>query len=65
LKGVGKIAKIGNEDSQVQEKLDTIIRLLEDLFILEAAKANIGRDNIRGILGVHTTRISKVMKGMK
>jgi hypothetical protein len=59
------MAKIGNKDSQVQEKLDTIIRLLEDLFILEAARAKIGRDSIRSIIGVHTTRISKVMKGMK
>jgi hypothetical protein len=59
------MAKNGGKDSRVEEKLDTIIRLLEDLFILEAAKAKIGRDNIRGVLGVHTTRISNVMKGLK
>jgi hypothetical protein len=59
------MAKIANKDSQVEDKLDTIIRLLQDLFILEAAKAKIGRDSIRSVLGIHTTRISKVMKGLK
>ena len=59
------MAKIANKDSQVEDKLDTIIRLLQDLFILEAAKAKIGRDSIRSVLGIHTTRISKVMRGLK
>jgi hypothetical protein len=59
------MSKSVNRESQIETKLDAIIRLLQDLFILEAAKANIGRDSIRGVLGVHTTRISNVMKGMK
>jgi len=59
------MARNEKPDSRIEEKLDAIIRLLEDLFILEVAKAKVGRDNIRGILGVHTTRISNVMKGLK
>jgi hypothetical protein len=50
-----------NED----EKLDLIIRLLEDLFILHALNSKIGRDDIRSVLGVHNSRISKIAKGLK
>jgi hypothetical protein len=59
------MTKTGNKDSKVEEKLDTIIRILQDLYILEAAKAKIGRDSIRNVLGIHTTRISKIMKGLR
>jgi hypothetical protein len=59
------MAKNATKESRIEEKLDTVIRLLQDLFILDAAKAKISRDNIHGILGVHTTRISNVMKGLK
>lgn len=47
------------------KKLDWIIHLLEDLFILQALSANMRRENIRAILGVHTTRISKITGGLK
>lgn len=50
---------------RIEKKLDVIIRLLEDNFILEAGKVKMGRDNIREVLKVHTTRISAVMKGLK
>ena len=58
------MAKNG-KDTRLDEKLDTIIRLLEDLFILHAAKAKIGRENIRAVLRVTPNRISKVAKGLK
>ena len=54
-----------DNDSSVIERLDTIIRLLEDLFILEATRAKIGRENIREVLGVRTTRISRIYKSLK
>jgi len=54
-----------DKEVAVEAKLDTVIRLLEDLFILEASKANIGRESIRSVLGVGTTRISKVASGLK
>lgn len=50
---------------RLDEKLDTIIRLLEDLFILQASSAKIGRENIRAVLRVTPNRISKVAKGLK
>lgn len=57
--------KNGDSDNRIADKLDTVIRLLEDLFILNASTANVGRDNIRAVLGVHNTRISKIKKGLK
>ena len=47
------------------KKLDAITRLLEDLFILQALSASVRREDIRAILGVHTTRISKIAGGLK
>jgi len=54
-----------DSDKRLENKLDTIIRLLEDLFILHAARAKIGRENIRGVLRVTPNRISKITKGLK
>jgi len=59
------VPKEKDNDSSVIERLDTIIRLLEDLFILEATRAKIGRENIREVLGVRTTRISRIYKSLK
>ena len=60
----GKNAQKGDRE-QLEVKLDTVIRLLEDLFILQSLNSGIGRDQIRAMLGVHTTRISKINKGVK
>ena len=49
----------------LSDKLDTVIRLLEDLFILQALGMGVGRDHICSAIGVHTTRISNVNKGVK
>jgi hypothetical protein len=47
------------------EKLNTVIRLLEDLYILQALSMGVGRESIRSVLGVHTTRVSNINKGVK
>ena len=54
-----------DSDKRLENKLETIIRLLEDLFILQAAGAKIGRENIRAVLRVTPNRISKITKGLK
>jgi hypothetical protein len=53
------------DDKRIEDRLDTIIRLLEDLFILQASRAKIGRENIRAVLRVTPNRISKISKGLK
>ena len=54
-----------NDGNELSAKLDAVIELLEDLFILQALSSGVGRDHIRAILGVHTTRITKINKGVK
>lgn len=51
--------------TDTDKKLDAVARLLEDLFILQALSAKVRREDIRAILGVHTTHISKIAKGLK
>ena len=54
-----------NDGPDLGAKLDSLIGLLQDLFILQAMSLGASRDNIRAILGVHTRRISRISKGMK
>jgi hypothetical protein len=44
------------------EKLDVVIRLIQDLFILEATRAGIQQEEIRKVLGVRKTRVSSISK---
>lgn len=53
-----------NNESRIEKKIDTVVRLLEDLFILQALTLGIGRDDICSAIGVHTTRVSNVRKGL-
>ncbi len=55
----------GNERPELGAKLDALIDLLKDLFILQAMSLGASRDNIRAMLGVHPRRITKISKGMK
>lgn len=57
-------AKKSPEDI-LEEKLDAVAHLLEDLYILQALTIGIERSGIRSVLGVHTTRISRINKGVK
>jgi hypothetical protein len=54
-----------DNERRLEEKLDAIIELLEDLFILQATKAKIGREHIRAVLKVRPARISNITKGLK
>lgn len=54
-----------DSDKRLEDKLDAVIRLLEDLFILQASTAKVGRENIRAVLRVTPNRISRIRKGLK
>lgn len=56
------MAKQARDDYEMSAKLDTIIRLLEDLFILEASKANMRREELRRIARVDMNRVSRISK---
>jgi len=59
------VARHNSGSSKIEEKLEAIVRLLEDLFVLEAARAGLTRDNIRAVLPVDNNRISAIMRGLK
>lgn len=59
-----KKAALSDAD-RVLEKLDKVTLLLENQFILQALALGVGRDNICNALGVHTTRVSEINKGVK
>jgi hypothetical protein len=52
-------AKNGGE---VEEKLDVVIGLLQDLFVLEATRSGIGPGEIRKLLGVAMARVTNISK---
>jgi hypothetical protein len=55
-----------NQSGNVPDaQLGEIRRVLEDLYILHALTSGIGRENIRSVLRVSPSRISKIMKGIK
>lgn len=50
------------EGSVIEGKLDAVVKLLQDLFILEATRGGMGQEPIRKILGVRMTRVSDIRK---
>lgn len=60
-----KVQKRGGDEPDLGAKLDAVVELLQDLFILEAMSLGARRENIRSMLAVHTTRISKINKGIR
>jgi hypothetical protein len=49
-------------DEQVLVKLDRVISLLEDLFILEAARIGVNQAPLREILRIDKRRIGRIAK---
>jgi hypothetical protein len=47
------------------QKLDAILTVLQDLVIIEGARAGLTRDTVRNILRVDNTRISKTWRHLK
>jgi hypothetical protein len=54
--------KRGKEGREVEEKLDAVIGLLQDLFILEAIRSGIGPGDIRKLLGIAMGRVTAISK---
>ena len=47
------------------ERLDRIIELLEDLFILQASIARMKRQELRGVVGLDMKRVNRISKHLK
>ena len=60
------MAKIENDyEKKVLAKLDSMTQVLENLFILEASRANVNKKQIRQILGVAMERVTRVSKSVR
>jgi hypothetical protein len=49
----------------VVARLDAILMVLQDLFIIESARTGLTKATVRAILGVNNTRISQTWKHLK
>jgi hypothetical protein len=49
-------------DKAVEEKLDQLIRVSQDLFILQALQAGITKGDVRKMAHVNTDRVTNVSK---
>jgi hypothetical protein len=59
------MARVLVKHNPIEEKLDAILSVMQDLLILEGAKAGIRRDDLRRIVAVDSNRISRVMKHVR
>jgi len=50
---------------KIIKRLDAILESLKDLFILEAVKANMPKEEIRKILRINKNRIGRISKHIK
>jgi len=53
------------QEALVRRKLDAIVELLEDIFILHAARTGIKQQEIRKVLGVSIVRVNRMAKQIK
>ena len=58
------MARNPKETDPVVERLDALLRLSQDMAILDAARAGLTRDSIRKIVRVDSNRISAIMSSM-
>ncbi len=53
------------QEALVRRKLDAIVELLEDIFILHAARTGIKQQEIGKLLGVSIVRVNRMAKQIK
>ena len=59
---MAKKARVLTPSERVERKLDDMIKLLQDLFIVEACRAGVDGSDIRKHLGVRNVRVSTLAK---
>jgi DNA-directed RNA polymerase specialized sigma24 family protein len=59
------MAKTDTDNDKILAALDGIHKLLEDLFVLEASLAGVGQREIRTMLGIDQSRVTKVARHAK
>jgi hypothetical protein len=59
------MAKKNQETDQTIEKLDALLRVTQDLFILQALTAGANVDDVRRIMKIDKHRVSNISKHLK
>jgi hypothetical protein len=59
------MAKKNQETNPTSEKLDALLRVTQDLFILQALTAGANVDDVRRILKIDKHRVSNISKYLK
>lgn len=54
-----------NREDEIVARLDSIIKLLQDMIILQATMAKGNKEALRRMLGIRTARISKISQVLK
>jgi hypothetical protein len=55
----------GSETDVVAQRLDRVIEILEDLFILQGSVARMKRHELRGVVGLDIKRVNRISKHIK
>jgi len=55
-------SKASEDRNEIIERLDKVILLLQDLFILEGVKMNMNKEGLRKILEIDKKRINRISK---
>jgi len=53
------------QNAEVVQRLNIVIYLLQDLFILEASKAGMNKEALRGLLRIDKRRVGRIAKHLK
>lgn len=53
------------EMQAISERLDRVIQILEDTFILQASMAQMNRKKLRAVVGIDMQRVSRISKHIK
>jgi hypothetical protein len=59
------MAKAKTDSDKILSALEDLHTCLEDIFILEACRAGIKRQEIRAILGIDMVRVNRIGKHVK
>jgi DNA-directed RNA polymerase specialized sigma24 family protein len=56
------MTKVKTDNDRILDALEALTERIEDLFILQASLAGLGQREIRAMLGINLTRVTKMAK---
>ncbi len=54
-----------SQEEALVSKMDEVIRLLQDMFVLDGAKAGMKKEEIRKLLAIDKRRVTRISKLIK